>query len=1355
MKKLLFSFLTLVLITPAYTQTLLGKWDFTAGAATDLTGNGYDGSLMGSAYYDYDRFNFNASAVHCTSGSDFIATTCPGVSGNGSRTITFWAKVPSSSTGGGGVNYGGGPVGGDFNLYFNVFGPTFSIDISDETREWSVPSFTDDKWHQYAISFDSTSSPFLSSMNFYRDGILLTNLAGAYNYNGHALNTATTTSFRMGLGDISIDDVRLFSSPMTTHQIDSLFMLEAPVNPCLIARYDFTGNANDGVSSYNGSVNGATPSVDRFGNLNSAYNFNGTSDYIDVTVAPDLSHSNMTIGFWAKRGVQDATWRVAVSQGTAATDSGLHCGFTGTLNPYQEFGFDFSYDGVYDSTNASKTDWNQWYVTFDSLTNEVNFYCNGVLTKTDTTNDLFLGSGPMYFGRTAWGGNFYSGDLDDIKIFNCELSGSQIDSIYQFEKIPPCALTVSVTTTQPSCYGDSNGTATANVTSEVGSVYYSWSTSATTQTITGLATGGYTVNVTDDLGCSASYSANVYEPGPMSFYSSYFTQPWCYNECSGVGNFYTSGGNGGESWLWSPSGQTTAYSANNLCAGTHTVTVTDMNGCTVTDSFTMVSPTQIQSNLSIVSVISCNGVCDGSLGAAPSGGTPYTGGGLKIANPALNGQGTPPYTVNWQPIGVIADTVMSLCAGTYTVSVTDGNGCMITDSVVLNEPLALIVTASGTNPICPDVADGTANAAATGGNAPYNFNWSNSMSGDTITGLDSIAMLVVNVTDNNGCAAADTISIGSAPVFYVTLSANPSTCGASSGSVNAVVTGGLAPFVYYWSNSESTQNISSVPADNYFLQVTDANGCYASDAAIVNDSDGPSVTVTTTTPVSCAGAANGAIDISISGGATPYAIQWSTNETTEDISNLNGGSYDLVVTDMNGCLATMTIPVAEPDTLMLSASSVSSACTFSNGKAYVMTMGGTAPYAFLWDASAASQTTDTAFNVASGLYHVLVTDAMGCSDSIYVAVSDSTGPAIEIDSVKNAGCILNGGNGEIYTTSTGTGPFEYMWSNGATTDDITGLGIGSFALIVTDSSSGCRSAVSQYIRGERPGTAQICMLTVDTATNQNVIIWNDTVQGIAQYEIFRESSVAGVYNRISTIAAGTGNTFIDTVANPDNKPWRYEIKTTDSCGRVSVFSLAHKTIHLTVAADPGGFNLSWDAYQGTGVVFTHYVILRYVAVSGWVVVDSVPVGSPLTYFDTTSPDPGDTNYYFVEINSDAPCNASGLRASDPSVMAAVKKSRSNIQNNKLNTLSVKEEEAIAISVYPNPSKNEFNIRFDKSGKYALKVYDARGRTIVSENVNATPQTTSQLKSGAWEAGVYIVQITSTEGKVKNVKLIKQ
>jgi hypothetical protein len=615
------------------------------------------------------------------------------------------------------------------------------------------------------------------------------------------------------------------------------------------------------------------------------------------------------------------------------------------------------------------------------------------------------------------------------------------------------------------------------------------------------------------------------------------------------------------------------------------------------------------------------------------------------------------------------------------------------------------------------------------------------------------------VSDGFGCTIPTApFTITAPPAIVINLSATPSSCGNTTGSVTANVTGGTGALTYYWNTGDFSASVSNLSAGRYYFQTSDANGCMLNDAINVINTDGQTITMDNITHNTCSGQNNGAIDISVTGGVAPYTYIWSNNAVSEDVSNLTAGYYDVVVRDATGCATFMNFQINEPTPvdILLNSSTAPSACLASDGSLNVLAMGGTSPYSFQWDAAAGNQTSSIAGGLAAGQYKIRVTDNLGCADSTIYTLNDLVRPIIVIDSSNNAGCVLNGGTGFIYASAIGNGPFTYQWSNGATTSYVNGLGIGTFGLTVTDT-AGCTGTMSKYISGERPGTAQICVLTVDTAINRNVITWNDTVQGIAEYRIFREGTTQGSFNLIAVQLAGNGNTFVDTLADANLGPWRYKVQTRDSCNQISDYTLAYKTIRCNVNLQGGGFNITWDPYQGDNLSFTYYRIYRKLQDStSWRLIDSVPVNATLTYLDLSSPVPSDTNYYFVEVNSDEGC-ASTLRMANGGhneIQTVVVKSKSNIKNNRQASTGIKKDlDKVSFSLYPNPASSECKLIVNEAMKDAvIELFDITGRSLKKLTLQGKQLI---LSTADLANGVYTISVSSADTRLVKKLVIEK
>ncbi|WP_018345029.1 SprB repeat-containing protein, partial [Cytophaga aurantiaca] len=248
---------------------------------------------------------------------------------------------------------------------------------------------------------------------------------------------------------------------------------------------------------------------------------------------------------------------------------------------------------------------------------------------------------------------------------------------------------------------------------------------------------------------------------------------------------------------------------------------------------------------------------------------------------------------------------------------------------------------------------------------------------------DNNYFLVIQVPIGGGAFAfcSQSIALTQPPPLSISMGSitNVSCNGGNNGAIDAVVTGGpTMPYTYSWSNGATTEDISGLTAGNYTLSITDGNNCTLSKTFTVTEPT-PITTTSTVTNVSCLGGSDGSIDITISGGSTPYiSTVWSNGATTEDISGLTAGAYSVVVTDQNNCKKTSNFTITQPLTTVTTTSSITNIdCNGASTGAVTLTpTGGTAPYTYLWNNGA---TTQNLSGVAAGSYSVTITDNKGCA----------------------------------------------------------------------------------------------------------------------------------------------------------------------------------------------------------------------------------------------------------------------------------------------------------------------------------------------------------------------------------------
>ena len=548
---------------------------------------------------------------------------------------------------------------------------------------------------------------------------------------------------------------------------------------------------------------------------------------------------------------------------------------------------------------------------------------------------------------------------------------------------------VNQNTTLPTANAGANGILNCNATSVVlngtgsssGSQYnYAWSTNngnivsgGNTLTPTVNASGAYTLTVTNNNnGCSNTSETMVTQTPPVTSDISTLTHVLCNGNASGSATVAASGGNGAYTYAWS-NGATSA-TASNLSAGTYTVTVSDGQNCTSTETAMITQPNAVVTNATATAQ-TAPGVNDGTASASPTGGTGA-------------------YTYAWSN-GETTQTINNLAPGNYTVSVTDVNGCLKTQTVTVNAfGCAVAASASGVDVSCNGANDGTASVVLNNGAGPITYEWSNGETTQEITGL-AAGTYSVTASDANSCDVVVSVDIiEPVAVNPNTTSTAVTASGASDGTATANPTGGTSPFTYEWSNGETTQTISSLPSANYTVTVTDLNGCSSVQTIPVAPFACTMAANITANNISCNGANDGQATVTLGNGLSPFIYEWSNEESTATISGLSAGTYTVTVSDAVNCPAIAEVTIMGPSTLSVEVTEFANAdCGNNNGLATVAPMGGTPGYTYAWSNG---ETTASASNLEPGTYTVSVSDLNDCASSleIDISVDDTEAPAV-------------------------------------------------------------------------------------------------------------------------------------------------------------------------------------------------------------------------------------------------------------------------------------------------------------------------------------------------------------------------
>jgi hypothetical protein len=549
----------------------------------------------------------------------------------------------------------------------------------------------------------------------------------------------------------------------------------------------------------------------------------------------------------------------------------------------------------------------------------------------------------------------------------------------------PDLLEISTSISNPiTCNSGSDGAIELAINGGNSSYIYIWDGpgqyAATTQNISGLVKGTYKVTVTDAKGCSASTQQVLNQPKAVKALCLATTPASCFGYSDGTATVSEQFGVGPFTYLWQ-NGQTTA-TATGLNSGFYNVTVTDVT-CGLYDVCTseveQPDPFIVYASVSRHGIynISCTGASDGWIDLNTIGGNA--------------GQ----ISYNWNPSSLSGSYETNLDKGIYSVTATDVKGCTrVMGPIYLSEPssgMALSSTVSSYNSYgvsCMGSSDGWICVNATGGGGSPNYIWSNGANTSCVSGLNSGAYSVT-VSDNGGCSSELNFNLSEPTAILISGTVTDVNCyGKGGGEIDLTVVGGTPSYSYNWNallynnnGYQSTkEDLTNRKAGDYYITVTDNNGCWKTSYFEITHPD-KLVATAIQNKVSCSGASDGSIDLSVSGGALNYTFDWSNGSQVEDPNGLVVGVYTVTVTDANGCTVKRNRSVTEPNPITFGTDLYSPTCGGNSDGFIKLTgvSGGTGGKSYAWTGS--SSTNRNALNLDVGTYSVTVTDANNCTAS--------------------------------------------------------------------------------------------------------------------------------------------------------------------------------------------------------------------------------------------------------------------------------------------------------------------------------------------------------------------------------------
>lgn len=395
--------------------------------------------------------------------------------------------------------------------------------------------------------------------------------------------------------------------------------------------------------------------------------------------------------------------------------------------------------------------------------------------------------------------------------------------------------------------------------------------------------------------------------------------------------------------------------------------------------------------------------------------------------------------------------------------------------------------------------------------------------------------------------------------------------GSTSGQLQVTIQDGTGPYTYRWSMGETASAIQNLMPGIYAVTITDANGNILTLSETISAPEAITIMEAVIHP-SCTGSTNGSIDVTITGGSGVYTTAWSNGSTEQDITNLAGGAYTITVTDTAGCVVQKTITLNNTTSLTVGVTFSHPTCTQNNGIINITPSGGVAPYTYLWSTGA---TTEDLQNGSAGTYSVKITDAVGCSiDKVYALRVVS--PILLTYVVTPTTCVDSGVGAINLMVTGGTAPYTYLWQDGVTTKDRSGLKAALYKVTVTDG-VGCTASTnisvfkkafevtSQVVEAKCAGDLGSITITPVDGVSPYTYSWStgDTDNSVTDL-------TGGVYSVTIMDASGCSRTMVYVLTTPS------AITATSVTSNAQCSAEGAYAIDLTVSGGKPPYTYAWS-----------------------------------------------------------------------------------------------------------------------------------------------------------------------------------
>jgi hypothetical protein len=863
-----------------------------------------------------------------------------------------------------------------------------------------------------------------------------------------------------------------------------------------------------------------------------------------------------------------------------------------------------------------------------------------------------------------------------------------------------------------------------------------WSDGQTSNPAFGLSAQSLSVTITDAQGCS--YTDSYIVGGSSSALQATFqNQPEVCAQQNGFAEVLVSGGVAPYSYAWSNGG--TAQIIEYVAAGNYSVVVTDALGCSTT-FFTTVQASFSYPTLSAnIRDVSCFGFANGDVDVLATG-------------------GVEPYSFVWSN-GANTASNQNLVAGSYSVLVTDANGCSIDTTYTIAQPDSIALSAVVTQQDCLGNL-GSIDVSVSGGVAlnPYTYAWSNGAATQDLSGLGT-GNYTVRVADNNGCQVSQSFTINALQLPVITGSTTPDSCGNSVGSVSINVVSGNGPLTYLWSNGMSTEGLINVPAGSYTVVITDSAQCANTAVFTVSGPSQPVINIGFYVTADCGGS-GGMVDLIIGSQNPIVSYQWSNGSTAQQLVGVPSGMYSVVLTDANGCSASSRIFVPASRALRVSGEARAAYCSPANSGGIDLNVdSGTPNYSFVWSNG---EVTEDISHLVAGTYSVTVRDANGCETSASFEVGDGCLCPINFNAEICGPTVICQGESltlsSVVTPRTQGFPVTYSWTRSpatftASTASITqtGLTAGTYTYVLVVTYSPVCTVTVQHTVTVRPRP-------VITVTNQ--LTGNNTAATqLAGCDIILNATGGVYYNWTysGTTFPAHGSQLIDsnTGITTSTQLRTYGVVGVDQYGCSNTASIQVRLTRLTVtgaySTAPAGPNVTVSGNVPTAFTNATYA---WTGPGGFFTTPSTVVRN----FSRINLLPALLGTYTVSVTQNGCTKSASFQLSGDGVITILPAAPTGTSNSAMlpesetinsdeRSADVYAEEALTFEMFPNPTTDQLRITGETAYPVhtIVRIYDLSGQLVFDSTQGEKQYFNEELNVSSLAPGNYVIVMDCGSG----------